>query len=141
MTYREVIRDPDTGEVLMAVCVYRPFTDDERAAMVELARHVNQKWADEHPDDPDGAKLGELQAAKAREIRERGAARLAAAVAEQPCDRGDLPEQSDMRCPCGFEAGEHPAWRRRYCRNRRYPEHGRHSPCALCGYVWSGAPP
>lgn len=60
-------------------------------------------------------------------------------AADGPCDRTDLPEQSDMRCPCGFEAGEHLAWRRRYCRNRRYPEHGRHSPCALCGYEWTVA--
>lgn len=82
MTHREVIRDPDTGEVLVACCVTKPFTDEERAAMVELARYVNRKWADEHPDDPDGAKLGELQAAKTREIRERGAARLAAADGE-----------------------------------------------------------
>jgi hypothetical protein len=53
----------------------------------------------------------------------------------EPCDRTDLPEQSDMHCPCGFEAGEHKAWRRRYCRNRRYPEHGALSPCVLCGYL------
>lgn len=55
-----------------------------------------------------------------------------------PCDRIDLPERSDMRCPCGLEAGEHPVWRRRYCRNRSYPEHGAVSPCALCGYVAGG---
>lgn len=71
MTYREVIRDPDTGEVLLEACVSKPFTDDERAAMVELARYVNQKWAEEHPDDPDGAKLGEEQQRRIREIRER----------------------------------------------------------------------
>lgn len=52
----------------------------------------------------------------------------------EPCGRTDLPEQSDMRCPCGFEAGEHLAWLRRYCRNRRFPEHGAVSPCVLCGY-------
>lgn len=57
----------------------------------------------------------------------------------EPCDRTDLPEQSDMHCPCGFEAGEHLAWRRRYCRNRRFPEHGRRSPCVICGYLWEGA--
>lgn len=82
MTYREVIRDPDSGEVLLEACVTRPFTDDERAAAVELARYVNQKWAEDHPDDPDGAKLGERQAAKTREIRERGRARLAEADGE-----------------------------------------------------------
>lgn len=59
----------------------------------------------------------------------------------EPCDRTDLPESADMHCPCGFEAGEHPAWRRRYCRNRRYPEHGAVSPCVLCGYISPTAPP
>jgi hypothetical protein len=34
-------------------------------------------------------------------------------MTEHPCDRTDLPELADMHCPCGFEAGEHPAWRRR----------------------------
>lgn len=33
--------------------------------------------------------------------------------ADQPCNRTDLPELADMHCPCGFEAGEHPAWLRR----------------------------
>lgn len=75
MSYREVIRDPDTGEVLMAACVHRPFTDDERAAMVEVARCARRKWAEDHPDDPDGVKLGERQQAKLRALRERVAAR------------------------------------------------------------------
>jgi hypothetical protein len=32
-----VIRDPDTGEPLMSVCVPAPLTDDEMAALTELA--------------------------------------------------------------------------------------------------------
>lgn len=75
MSYREIIRDPDTGEVLLEACVTRPFTDDERAAMVEIARYVNQKWAEGHPDDPACVKLGERQQARIRAIRERAARR------------------------------------------------------------------
>lgn len=37
---------------------------------------------------------------------------------DKPCDRIDLPEDPVVRCPCGFEANEHPAWLRRIARRK-----------------------
>lgn len=66
---REVIRDPDTGEILAACCVRQPLTDDERAAIAELVKYARKK----HEEDPEReAKDARQDAAMAR-IRERNA--------------------------------------------------------------------
>ena len=47
-----------------------------------------------------------------------------------PCDRTDLPEDGEMHCACGFEAGEHPAWIARMDRIRADREARIDSPAA-----------
>lgn len=42
MTYREVVRDAD-GEVVAAMCVARPFTEEERVTMLEFFTWVRDR--------------------------------------------------------------------------------------------------
>jgi len=67
---REVIRDPDSGEVLAATCIDRPLPPETRAAMVGLARAAQRCFAEE-----DAASGGELSA-RQEAARVRSHARL-----------------------------------------------------------------
>lgn len=66
MTHREVIRD-ENGEVLIAVCVRQPLTDEERGALAELARIARAK---QEREDPDGLR-GDRQRRKLDRLHHR----------------------------------------------------------------------
>lgn len=63
---RQVIRDA-TGEVIAATCVTEPLTDEEQAALVEVAEAARRRFAER---DADGA-LSARQALARERSRER----------------------------------------------------------------------